>query len=63
MKNFEDPNHFGNRIRYKRFGKKCAEKGCKRTPGTWWSPHWCFEHNVARIKRISASLEKLVGRK
>ena len=58
---FEDPNHDGNSTRY-HTGETCIEKGCKQPAGTWWSPHWCFEHNVARMRRITAGLEDAVRR-
>jgi hypothetical protein len=59
LKAFEDANHDGNSAKY-HTGKPCVEKGCKHSAGTWWSPLWCFEHNVARIRRISASLDDIV---
>jgi hypothetical protein len=58
---FEDPNHEGNSPSY-HTGKPCIEKGCERPAGTWWSPHWCFEHNVERIKRISKQFDDLLNR-
>jgi hypothetical protein len=51
---FEDPEHPGNGAQYQT-GKPCIEE-CGRPAGTWWSPFWCFECNVARIRRISAKL-------
>jgi hypothetical protein len=58
MDAFEDPNHIGNSAKY-HTGKLCIEKDCCNPAGTLWSKYWCFEHNVARIKGIDASLEKL----
>lgn len=52
---FEDPNHEGNSAAY-HTGKPCRTKGCTAPAGTWWSPHWCFAHNVERIKRIESGL-------
>lgn len=56
---FEDANHEGNSAKY-HTGKQCVTKGCKAPAGTWWSPLWCFEHNVERVKKITASLEDAV---
>jgi len=58
---FEDPKHEGNSGKY-HTGEPCIEKGCKKPAGTWWSPLWCHQHNVARLKRISASLEDAAAR-
>jgi hypothetical protein len=33
-------------------GELCIVPGCRRPAGTWWSPLWCFEHNVERMDRI-----------
>lgn len=52
MEAYEDPSHKGNQPTY-HTGKPCIEDGCDRPAGTAWSPHWCFEHNVERIKRIT----------
>ena len=54
---FEDPKHPGNSPKY-HTGKKCIE-GCGRPAGTAWGKYWCFECNLERIKRISASLDKM----
>lgn len=59
MDAYEDPNHEGNSPQY-HTGKKCIE-GCGRPAGTAWSPHWCFECNVKRIKRISKQFEDMLG--
>ena len=58
---YEDPNHDGNSAKW-HTGKRCVESGCKANAGTWWSPLWCFEHNVARMKRITAGLNDAVAR-
>jgi hypothetical protein len=55
---FEDPGHPGNGPQY-HTGKPCIEPGCNRPAGTWWSPIWCFEHNVQRIKGIDGQFEKV----
>jgi hypothetical protein len=59
---FEDPFHEGNSPKH-HTGKPCIEKGCEQPAGTWWSPHWCFEHNVERIKRITKQFDELLNRK
>lgn len=59
MKAFEDPNHPGNGPEH-RTGKPCIESGCDRPAGTAWSPHWCFECNVERMRRIGAFLQTAV---
>jgi len=53
---FEDPDHPGNGPKYLT-GKFCIEQGCDRPAGTAWSPLWCFEHNVERIRRINAAID------
>ena len=59
MKAFEDSDHEGNSAAY-HTGKRCVTKGCKEPAGTWWSPHWCFKHNVERIRGIDASLNDII---
>lgn len=61
MMNYENPDHDGNSPKW-HTGKPCVEKGCKKPAGTWWSPAWCFDHNVERMKRISAGLDDAVKR-
>jgi len=56
---FEDPENVGNSPKY-HTGKKCIEKGCNKPAGTAWSPFWCFECNVKRMKRIAQQLENLL---
>ena len=58
---FEDPNHEGNSPSY-HTGEPCHTKGCDKPAGTWWSPHWCFEHNVDRLRNITTALEDAVKR-
>lgn len=58
MENFENPNYRGNSAEY-HTGKRCIESGCEKPAGTAWSPLWCFDHNVERMKRVSASLNRL----
>lgn len=59
MKAFEDPNHPGNSLAY-HTGFPCIECGL-RPAGTDWSPYWCFECNVARIRRIDSSFAALLA--
>lgn len=56
---YQDPAHEGNSATYQT-GKPCVKKGCKAPAGTWWSPHWCFEHNVERMDRISSNLNDII---
>ena len=58
MEEFEDGYNVRNSSRY-HTGKKCIESGCSNPAGTAWSPHWCFECNVKRMKRISLSLRNI----
>lgn len=61
MDAFEDPSDPGNGPEY-HTGKPCIEAGCDRPAGTAWSPYWCFECNVKRIKRVSDQFEELLKR-
>jgi hypothetical protein len=54
---YRDPAHPGNRIRPNVRCLGCGALGCV----TYWGD-WCFACNVARIDRISASLEALAAR-
>ena len=58
MNAYENPNHEGNSSKY-HTGKTCIKPGCNNPAGTTWSPYWCFECNVKRIKRIDGQLIKL----
>jgi hypothetical protein len=53
MDAYKDPNHPGNKIRPRVVCWECGKKGCV----TAWG-NWCFDCNVKRIERISASFEK-----
>jgi len=55
---FEDLNDEGNSSKY-HSGKLCIE-GCGKPAGTAWSPLWCVECNILRMKRITESLNKLL---
>ncbi len=61
MEPYKDPDHPYNGIAYHMYGTKCIEKGCAETPGTVWSPFWCFKHNVERMDRVSKNLEDLAN--
>lgn len=58
MKPFEDPEDERNGPKY-HTGKPCIE--CEKPAGTKWGKHWCFEHNVKRMNRISKQLEFLAN--
>lgn len=62
LKPFEDPAYPGNGPAY-HTGEECCEEGCTQPAGTAWSPWWCFEHNVKRIRRITKQLEELTERR
>jgi hypothetical protein len=57
---FEDPNHPGNGPKY-HTGKQCYVHGCTNPAGTAWSPYWCFEHNVERIRCVDKQLSDIVA--
>jgi len=57
---FEDPDDPRNGPKF-HTGRKCIERGCDKPAGTYWSHLWCFEHNVARMNNISASLNSMVA--
>lgn len=61
MEKFEDPKYEGNSSKY-HTGEPCIEEGCERPAGTWWSPYWCFECNVKRMKRISKQLNNFINK-
>lgn len=56
---YQDPTHAGNSAAHHN-GKPCRVKGCKQPAGTAWGTLWCFEHNVERMDRISATLDNMV---
>lgn len=58
---FADPQHEKNSPAY-HTGKPCIEVGCNAPAGTWWSPHWCFTHNVERICQITAQMNTLANK-
>lgn len=59
MEAYEDPKHEGNSDDHLT-GLLCIT-GCGRAAGTAWSPHWCFECNVDRMRRITKKLEELTA--
>lgn len=38
-------------------GRECFE--CGKPAGTWWGPYFCPDCDMARLDRISASLDKI----
>lgn len=61
MLNYENRKHAGNSEKY-HTGEACIEKGCTKPAGTFWSPLWCFDHNVERMNRVTAGLNDAVKR-
>ena len=57
MEAYKDPDHPSNKIRPRTVCWGCGARGCV---GKHWG-NWCFECNVARIKRITASLDELIA--
>ncbi len=55
---FADPAHPSNVLRP---NVRCAGCGVMGCVGPYWGP-WCFRCNVARIDRITASLEAIASR-
>lgn len=55
---YRDPNDPYNSRSYHTL-KPCIEAGCNDPAGTWWSPLWCFRHNVERMDRIDARFDPL----
>jgi hypothetical protein len=51
---YQDPAHPGNKIRPRVQCLGCGKSGCI----TAWG-NWCFDCNVKRMDRISASFEKI----
>ncbi len=58
MENFENPDHPGNGPMH-HTGEPCIREGCDKPAGTAWSPYWCFEHNVERMKFIDGQFDFL----
>jgi len=55
---FEDPEHELNGMKY-HTGKMCV-CGCGRKAGTAWSPYFCFECNVKRMKKIDCQIKTIL---
>lgn len=53
---FEDKHHELNSTKF-HTGKPCID--CTNPAGTWWSPLWCFDCNVKRMKRIDRRLAEI----
>jgi hypothetical protein len=58
MDPWQDPNDWRNEPQF-HTRKPCAEKGCAKPAGTWWSPIWCQTHNAERIDRINGRFAKV----
>ena len=59
MQPAEDPDHSGNSPKYQT-GDFCMVPDCYKMAGTWWSKHWCQQHNALRLARVSHQLEVIV---
>ena len=59
MEEYEDPDNESNSPKY-HTGQECIEDGCTNPAGTAWSPHFCFECNSKRFKKIDAGFDKLL---
>lgn len=57
---YSDPKAPGNSSRY-HTGKRCIEFGCGNPAGTYWSPHWCVQHNIKRTNRINGKFGKMIA--
>lgn len=53
-----DAEHEGNSAAH-HTGKPCIETDCDKPAGTAWSPLWCVEHNMARLRRIDVGLNAI----
>ena len=60
MKPYQDPNHEGNSAKH-HTGKPCSVAGCSSPAGTWWGPHWCMQHNIERLDRITKFLDDIAA--
>ena len=58
LENYENQEYEGNSAKY-HTGKPCIENGCTNPAGTVWSPYWCFQCNVKRMRRIDAAFKKI----
>jgi len=56
---YADLNNPGNGPDH-RTGKPCIVEGCTEEAGTAWSPHWCPQHNIERMSRITRQLRAIV---
>ena len=56
LERYEDRSDPGNSSLH-HTGELCVED-CGRPAGTAWSPHWCFECNVERMRRIGHNLRE-----
>ncbi|KKL94713.1 hypothetical protein LCGC14_1861940 [marine sediment metagenome] len=56
---FKDPDDKGNSPKY-HTGATCIVPECNDPAGTYWSPYWCFCHNVIRIDKINDQLTNMI---
>lgn len=62
LKAFEDPRKPGNSDKW-HTGRPCIIPGCNAPAGTAWGPHWCFKHNVERIRCIDNQFLRMLDNK
>jgi len=53
-----DPNDPRNGSGY-HTGKSCIVSGCEKPAGMWWSPLWCMEHNMERMRQIDGQFDRV----
>lgn len=41
--------------------RSCIERGCDEPAGTPWGPHWCADHDDARLERVSAGFASVLA--
>lgn len=56
---YRDPDDRGNSTKF-HTGTTCIVPECNDPAGTYWSPYWCFNHNVKRINKINDHLASMV---
>lgn len=58
---YDDLDDPGNGSTY-HTGRHCVEPECTNPAGTAWSPYWCAQHNIERMRRITQRLDALASR-
>ena len=61
MELYEDKNCFENSAEFLS-GLRCYEKDCENEAGTAWSPYFCVDCNIKRMKRIDKNLKEIQNR-